>query len=744
MTLLIQAAVIVGLPPVLWYLTPVRRLVPLAVFQIIAGITLGPSVLGRLEPEIFTTLFPPAGFTALYAISDLGLVVFAFVLGLHLDYSTLFSRRGKTFALVSTSSLAVPLLIGVAAGAWIGGLFPDASGPHAGKMQFAAAIGICVAVTALPVLAAILIEMKLLHTRIGQQALGYAAVNDFILWISLALLLAFRAEQKEAGSALWHLLLGSGGYIVVMAFVVRPLLEKLSRQRAMAELRFGLVCMVVFASAATTDLLGLHAILGALVAGLIVPRDWRVALLGVLEMMTAVVLLPFFFILTGLRTSIEIGSASFVGVLAIASVAATLSKIIGTAVPARLSGETWNDSLALGALMQAKGLMEVVVLSVLLEAGIIAPVTFSAMVAMAVLATILALPLTRLARALPFHRPDPVAVCDVGTRSGGDPAPASAVISALIISWNDWPKLQNCLVSLFDQIDLPNASSGAKPMEVVVIDNDSTDGTADRVAEDFPAVRLVRNSINVGHTRAVNQAFGLARGEFVLLLDSDTELRPDCVSQLLVYAKDHLESDLLSPRTFNTDGSVQETARNFPSAMSGLFGRQSLLTRIFPDNPFSYRYLGRENSNDTTPFEVQQISGACMFFRRALLEEVGAWDEGYFGYWVDTDWCHRLHRMGRRVVCVPAAKILHHESNARGKRKSARRIWIFHYGAWRLYTRWNTRGPWDPRSLAAGAALIASAGVKIGLNAWPHVRTRAPSLDVVRPTGSLSDEAPRL
>jgi Kef-type K+ transport system membrane component KefB/GT2 family glycosyltransferase len=743
--------VIVGLIPVLWYLTPIRRLVPLVVFQIIAGIALGPSILGRLEPEIFTTLFPPAGFTALYAIANLGLVVFAFVLGLHLDYSALFSRRGNSFVLISTSSIAVPLLIGVAAGAWIGELFPDVSGPHAGKMQFAAAIGICIGVTALPVLAAILIEMKLLPTRIGQQALGYAAVNDFILWILLALLLAFGAEQKQADSALLHLLLGSGGYIVVMAFVVRPLLEKLSRQRAMAELRFGLVCMVVFASSATTDRLGLHAILGALVAGLIVPCDWRLALLGVLEMMTAVVLLPFFFILTGLRTSIEMDSASFVGVLAIASVAAIFGKILGTAVPARLSGETWNDSLALGALMQAKGLMEVVVLSVLLEAGIIAPVTFSAMVSMAVVATVLARPLTRLAQALPLHRPDPVDACDVGSRSRGNTAPAmlderepAPVISALVVSWNDWPKLQNCLVSLLDQIDPPNASPGAKPMEVIVIDNNSTDGTADRVAEDFPAVRLVRNSINVGHTRAVNQAFGLARGEFVLLLDSDTELRPDCVSQLLIYAKDHPEADLLSPRTFNTDGSVQETARNFPSAMSGLFGRQSLFTRIFPDNPFSYRYLGRENSNETTPFEVQQIGGACMFFRRALLEEVGPWDESYFGYWVDTDWCHRLHSMGRRVVCVPAAKILHHESNARGKRKSARRIWIFHYGAWRLYTRWNTRGPWDPRSLAAGAALIVSAGVKIGLNAWPQLRTRPPSLDAVRPTGSLSDEVPPL
>ena len=753
-TFLVQATLVVGLIPAIWYLTPLRRLFPLAVFQILAGVAIGPSLLGRLAPEAFALVFPPTGFTALSTVASLGLVVFAFVLGLHLEPATFFSQRSKAFAAVSIGSIAVPVACGLAAGTWISGRFPDAMGPHAGDLQFAAGIGICVGVTALPVLAAILIEMQLLHTRIGQQALGYAAVNDFVLWVLLATLLAMGLEQRGTGSALWHLLLGGGGYFAAMVFVVRPLLAVLSHGRDRPELRLGLVCMVLFASAAATDLLGLHSILGALVAGLVVPREWRVAILGLVEMMTAVVLLPFFFTLTGLRTTIEVGSTTFVSVLAVASLASMVGKIAGTAVPSRLSGETWRDALALGALMQSKGLMEVVALTVLLEAGVIAPVTFSAMVTMAVLTTILAPPLARLAWAMPFRWavPRKPAAAWGMTRMSNDhpartgsplPADPAPVVSALIVSWNDWSKLQHCLTSILRPDRVPEGFSGTAALEVIVIDNNSADGTADSVATHFPGVRLVRNSVNVGHTRAVNQGFGLARGEFILLLDSDTELKPDCIDVLLNYANIHLEADLLSPRTFNTDGSVQETARNFPTPMSGLFGRQSVLTRVFPANPFSSRYLGRDRSNDSTPFEVEQISGACMFFRRSLLDQVGPWDDSYFGYWVDTDWCHRLHSLGRKVVCVPAARIVHHESNARGKRKSVRRIWIFHYGAWRLYTRWHTFGSWDPRSLAAGAALLASAGLKIGLNALPS-RTSSPLARAApsRPNG-LVDEPRR-
>lgn len=361
--------------------------------------------------------------------------------------------------------------------------------------------------------------------------------------------------------------------------------------------------------------------------------------------------------------------------------------------------------------------MEVVALTVLLEVGVIAPTAFSAMVTMAVLTTALSVPLARMAWATGIGRSlagtarmaEGEGMSEIaGDHPGRPPGPA---LSILIVSWNDWPKLRLCLSSIL---------RGALPThEIILVDNNSSDGTPERVQAEFPTVRLIRNAQNIGHTRAVNQLFGLAAGEHVLLLDSDTELQPDCIAILHEFLLTHPDVDLVAPRTFNTDGTIQETARNFPTALSGLFGRQSLLTRLFPNNPISHRYLARGQINHSVPFVVQQVGGACMFFRRTLLDDVGLWDASYFGYWVDTDWCHRLHSLGRRVMCVPSARIAHHESNARGKRKSVRRIWIFHYGAYQLYTRWHTRGRWDPRAILAGAALLASLALKVTLNALP-------------------------
>src|SRR5690242_14058652 len=143
-------------------------------------------------------------------------------------------------------------------------------------------------------------------------------------------------------------------------------------------------------------------------------------------------------------------------------------------------------------------------------------------------------------------------------------------LSVVIVSWNDWPKLQQCLGSIRASQSLPST-------EILVIDNASSDGTPDQVRAQFPDVDLHCNASNIGHTRAVNHGFARARGEFILLLDSDTELREDCAARLLAFLRQRPEIDLVAPRTFNTDGSIQETARNFPSALGGIFGRQSAL-----------------------------------------------------------------------------------------------------------------------------------------------------------------------
>jgi hypothetical protein len=301
---------------------------------------------------------------------------------------------------------------------------------------------------------------------------------------------------------------------------------------------------------------------------------------------------------------------------------------------------------------------------------------------------------------------------------------AQPIISIVIVSWNEWPKLEQCLTSIYNDAPVD--------VEVLVIDNGSADGTAELVRERFPNVDLHCNMRNLGATKALNLGFARARGEFLLKLDADTELLPGCLARLLDFLHRHPEVDVVAPRTFNTDGTVQETARSFPGALSGIFGRQSTLTRWFPNNPISSRYLARQFLETTEPFEVDQIGGAFMLFRRHLLTEVGFLDEGFFVYWDDTDWCHRARAAGKRIFCVPVAEIFHHETNARGKRKRPSRIWRFHYGAHRVYTRWQTLGYWDPRAILAGIALFGRALLLIAYHSILRLRPESPHPRVER------------
>jgi len=287
--------------------------------------------------------------------------------------------------------------------------------------------------------------------------------------------------------------------------------------------------------------------------------------------------------------------------------------------------------------------------------------------------------------------------------------PRSRRLTVLIVNWNSWHHLAPCLDSL--------RASDYRDLDVLVIDNDSHDCSAERIRQAFPDVRLICNRENIGHTRAVNQGFREAASELILLLDADTEVAPDAIGLMARFLDEHPEADLVAPRTLNGDGTIQETARNFPDAASGLFGRQGLLTRLFPRNPFSCRYLMRDHLDATEPFRVESVASSCMMIRKSLVERMGEWDEGYPGYFVDTDWCYRLKRAAVGVFCVPSARIVHHEQNSRTRKRSPRRIWMFHLGALRFYRKNLTLGWLDPRTLLAYPALVSRALLMIGLNA---------------------------
>ncbi len=276
--------------------------------------------------------------------------------------------------------------------------------------------------------------------------------------------------------------------------------------------------------------------------------------------------------------------------------------------------------------------------------------------------------------------------------------------SVIIVSCNSWEHLHPCLVSL--------EADKAAGQEAIVIDNASSDGTVEELRLQFPGVRVICNPTNVGHCRGINQGIREARGEIIVVLDADTVLGPGVVGQLVEFLDSRPDAVIVAPRMLGVNGSVQETARAFPGVVNGLFGRQSLLTRWFPQNRFSRVYLCRSRLREQDPFPVDWVSAACMAFRRTLVGRIGHWDEGFRGYWVDADWCMRARPEGR-VYCLPSACVVHHEQNRSGKKRGIRRIVAFHAGVNRFYRKHYTLGLLDPRAQAATVLLTARAALLI-------------------------------
>lgn len=397
--LLLQALVILVLPVALWRFLRLRQGVPLVCVQILVGIALGPSIFGRFAPDLYAVFFSPATLTPLSGIASIAVLLFVYITGLHLEPAA-FLGRGRAFASIATASVVVPTAAGFLGGLWIAVHLPGDVGAGVHPIGFATAIGICIGVTALPVLGAILREMNLLGQRLGDLALGVAAVNDAVLWLLLAGLLAVVAGGGSDGPGLLVSLIGTPIYLAVMVRYVRPYLRRLAphllRNGQLSERALAAVCAVALGSAMVTQLLGLHYSFGAFVAGVLMPSELRPLILDRLQLVTIGILMPFFFMITGLRTFIDLGSAGFLEIMLLTTALGVLGKVGGTAVAARLVGESWGTAFSLGALVQTKGLMELVVLTILLDRGIISTNTFSALTLMAVITTLLAMPLARI------------------------------------------------------------------------------------------------------------------------------------------------------------------------------------------------------------------------------------------------------------------------------------------------------------------------------------------------------------
>ncbi|MCC7031554.1 MAG: glycosyltransferase family 2 protein [Acidobacteria bacterium] len=283
------------------------------------------------------------------------------------------------------------------------------------------------------------------------------------------------------------------------------------------------------------------------------------------------------------------------------------------------------------------------------------------------------------------------------------------VVSVIVVAYQAREDLARCLAGLYR---VPPRD----PFEVVVLDNGSTDGTSAMLAEHFPAVRALRSEGNLGLSAGVNRACCAATGELLCLLDADTVVEPGAIDTLTAFLRADAEWCVAAGRMLDQDGTVQETARQFPRALNGLFGRQTLLTRLFPHNPISTAYLERQHLSRQEPFEVEWVAAACMMFPRRLFKKLGGFDEEFFVYWVDADWCWRAREVGAPIYCVPAARVFHIEQNRTGRRKSTPAIRSFHQGAYRFYAKHRVPEWWNPLRWAAWAALSVRCQLIVAAN----------------------------
>jgi Kef-type K+ transport system membrane component KefB len=390
-TLILQIVVICSVARVLGWLFA-RLHQPRVIGEIVAGILLGPSLLGWLSPAAMAHLFPPQGLGSLYSLSQVGLLLFMFQVGLELDVDKL-RKMGRTVVLTSNVSILLPFLAGAGLALFLYRGLSDASVPVG---VFALFMGTAMSITAFPVLARILTDRNMLQSRAGSIAISCAAVDDITAWCLLALLTAM--VRTGAGTPLWLTLGGLAVYAALMTWVVRPLL---ARSRAFGGEKTStdalvFVVMLAFLSAWTTEWLGVHALFGAFFAGAILPRGEALTrgVVGRLKFVNTVLLLPLFFAFTGLRTSVGLldgGTLWFYAALIL--LVAVGGKLLGCVASVRLSGLGWREAFSVGVLMNTRGLVELVILNVGLDLGIISPTLFSMMVLMALVTTFMTTPL---------------------------------------------------------------------------------------------------------------------------------------------------------------------------------------------------------------------------------------------------------------------------------------------------------------------------------------------------------------
>jgi Kef-type K+ transport system membrane component KefB len=358
---------------------------PAVVGEIAGGIVLGPTMVGYFWPATFHALFPAGSLGALKLLAEVGIILFMFRVGLDVDLGVL-RHSTRRAVLISHFSIAVPFLLGVLISVALYRSFAPAGTSF---VAFALFTGIAMAITAFPVLARILTDRGMATTPLGSMALTCAAVDDITAWSLLAMVVAVVKGQSRADAAMiivWSVL-----FAVAMVRLVRPLLLRVG----VTDVR---LVILMFGAAALTEAIGIHAVFGSFLAGVIVPLtpERRREYVERFSIVTPA-LLPLFFAYIGVRTQITLlHDTTSLGACIAVILVATLGKLGGSAIGARITGMPWRDALAIGALMNTRGLMELIALNIGYDLGILTPSIFAILVVMALVTTIGTGPLLRL------------------------------------------------------------------------------------------------------------------------------------------------------------------------------------------------------------------------------------------------------------------------------------------------------------------------------------------------------------
>ncbi|HEY9197503.1 MAG TPA: cation:proton antiporter [Mucilaginibacter sp.] len=369
---------------------------PRVIGEIFAGIALGPSLIGRLFPVFSHTIFPTASLGSLQFLSQIGLIIFMFVIGMELDLRAL-KNKSKDALVISHASIIIPFTLGLGLAYFIYRSLAPAGIPF---FSFGLFMGISMSITAFPVLARICQERGINKTRLGALVITCAAADDITAWCLLTVVIAV----VKAGSVMSFVYTTAlaVAYVIVMLKAVKPLLKLIYSRNikpGYLGMPVALFFLTLIISSYATEAIGIHALFGAFMAGIVMPDNitFREIFIERIKDVALFLLLPLFFVFTGLRTQIGVLNDTYLwGICGMVILVAVTGKFIGSSFAARFIGQSWKDSLSIGALMNTRGLVELIVLNIGYDLGVLTKPVFAMLVIMALVTTIMTVPVLNL------------------------------------------------------------------------------------------------------------------------------------------------------------------------------------------------------------------------------------------------------------------------------------------------------------------------------------------------------------